>query len=132
VVLLLVAQVLPVGRAHTDPPVTAEPAWPDERTRLLAVRACFACHSNTTTWPWYGDVAPASWLVEYDVLDGRRQLNYSEWDRPQRRAYSQAGGGAVGRHASRLVHAAAPRGAPDGGGGGGAGVRPGAGRRAAG
>ena len=47
-----------------------------------AVDACFACHSNMTHWPWYASVAPASWLTQRDVEDGRRILNFSEWDRP--------------------------------------------------
>ena len=43
------------------------------------MRACFDCHSNETVWPWYSNIAPISWLVYRDVLEGREQLNYSEW-----------------------------------------------------
>jgi len=46
VALLLAIQLVPYGRQHTSPPVTAEPAWPDPAVRELAVRACFDCHSN--------------------------------------------------------------------------------------
>lgn len=81
--LLLVIQLVPYGRAHDNPPVTAEPAWDSPQTRELAVRACFDCHSNETTWPWYSNVAPFSWLVQKDVEEGRRHVNYSEWDRRQ-------------------------------------------------
>ena len=42
------------------------------------------CHSNLTEWPWYTNVAPMSWLVQRDVDEGRRILNFTEWDRPQR------------------------------------------------
>jgi hypothetical protein len=83
---LLLAQLVPFGRDHDNPPVRAEPAWADAQTRALAVRACFACHSNETRWPWYSQVAPASWLVQLDVARGRAELNFSEWDRRQRRA----------------------------------------------
>jgi hypothetical protein len=41
--------------------------------------ACYDCHSNETRWPWYGYVAPVSWLVAHDVRDGREELNFSEW-----------------------------------------------------
>jgi hypothetical protein len=51
--------------------------------RALAVRACFDCHSNETVWPWYSNIAPASWLTQSDVDEGRKHLNFSEWDRPQ-------------------------------------------------
>jgi Haem-binding domain len=58
-------------------------AWDAPETRELAVRACFDCHSNETVWPWYSHVAPISWLVWSDVVRGRKELNFSEWDRPQ-------------------------------------------------
>lgn len=84
--LLLAIQLVPYGREHANPVVRAEPAWSSPRTRELAQRACFDCHSNQTSWPWYAWVAPASWLVQYDVDEGRRKLNFSEWDRPQKEA----------------------------------------------
>jgi len=82
-VLLVVAQVVPYGRSHDNPQPTAEPAWDSAATRRLAAGACFDCHSDLTTWPWYANVAPVSWLVQRDVDEGRRILNFSEWDRPQ-------------------------------------------------
>ncbi len=42
-------------------------------------RSCQDCHSNTTRWPWYSNVAPVSWLVVDDVNHGRSHLNLSEW-----------------------------------------------------
>ena len=89
-VLLLVIQVLPFGRDHTNPPVRKDPPWDAPDTRELAVRACFDCHSNQTVWPWYAHVAPISWLVQRDVHEGRRKLNFSEWDRPQKEARESA------------------------------------------
>jgi mono/diheme cytochrome c family protein len=80
---LLVIQLVPYGRDHDNPPVVAEPSWDSVQTRELAVRACFDCHSNETVWPWYSNVAPISWLVQRDVDEGREELNYSEWNRPQ-------------------------------------------------
>ena len=81
--VLVIIQVVPYGRDHTNPPVVEEPVWDSTRTRDLAVRACFDCHSNETVWPWYSNVAPLSWLVQRDVDEGREELNLSEWDRPQ-------------------------------------------------
>jgi hypothetical protein len=43
-------------------------------------RACMNCHSEKTSWPWYSHLAPASWLVEYDVKRARERLNLSRWD----------------------------------------------------
>jgi hypothetical protein len=77
--LFVLIQFVPYGRDHTNPPVLSEPAWDSARTRELAVTACFDCHSNETIWPWYSNVAPISWLVYKDTIEGRETLNYSEW-----------------------------------------------------
>jgi hypothetical protein len=81
--MLLAIQLIPYGRQHANPPVTAEPAWPDPAIRELAVRACFDCHSNQTIWPWTTNIAPVSWILQNHVEEGRSTLNFSEWDRPQ-------------------------------------------------
>ena len=86
VVVLALAQVVPYGRSHTNPPVTGEPAWDSPQTRELVARACYDCHSNETVWPWYSNLAPVSWLVQRDVMEARHKLNFSEWDQPQREA----------------------------------------------
>ncbi len=76
-------QLVPYGRNHSNPPVVAEPAWDSPATRAYAVTACFDCHSNQSTWPWYSNIAPISWLVQQDVDEGRAKVNYSEWGRGQ-------------------------------------------------
>ena len=82
-VLFGLAQAVPYGRAHTNPPVQAEPAWDSARTRVLAQQSCFDCHSNLTTWPWDSNIAPFSWLIQRDVDSGRSALNFSEWNNVQ-------------------------------------------------
>lgn len=78
-VLFLIIQLIPVWLLQTDPPVVAEPKWDSPQTQALAQRACYDCHSNQTTWPWYSRVAPMSWLVTLDATRGRGHLNFSEW-----------------------------------------------------
>jgi heme-binding protein len=80
--LFALIQLVPYGRDHSNPPVTSEPNWDSAATRTLAKRACFDCHSNLTTWPWYSNVAPVSWLVQSDVNGGRDTFNFSEWNKP--------------------------------------------------
>jgi hypothetical protein len=80
--LFVLVQVLSVViLPHDNPPVTSEPAWSSPAVQTLAERACYDCHSNQTQWPWYSYAAPISWLVAYDVAEGRARLNFSEWDR---------------------------------------------------
>ena len=83
VVLFGLMQLVPYGRTHSNPDRRNEPEWDSPRTRELAVRACFDCHSNETKWPWYANVAPMSWLVELDVEKAREIVNFSEWHRHQ-------------------------------------------------
>jgi mono/diheme cytochrome c family protein len=79
VVVFALIQLVPYGRQHTNPAVKTEPKWDSPQTLALAKRACFDCHSNETNWPWYSNVAPFSWLVQYDVDRGRRSVNFSDW-----------------------------------------------------
>jgi hypothetical protein len=79
--IFAVIQLIPYGRTHGNPSIVKEPPWDSPRTRELAVRACFDCHSNETRWPTYANVAPFSWVVEYDVENARSIVNFSEWNR---------------------------------------------------
>lgn len=73
-VALLVVQLVPTD--HSNPPVQGEVAAPAE-VRAILRRACYDCHSNETAWPWYGRVAPLSWLLERDVREGRKEVDFS-------------------------------------------------------
>jgi len=79
VILFVVIQLVPYGRGHANPAVIAEPAWDSPQTRELFFRACKDCHSHETDWPWYASIAPASWLLQYDVEEGRSHFNVSRW-----------------------------------------------------
>jgi Haem-binding domain len=57
-----------------------EPFRGSEVGNTLA-RACGDCHSNQTSLPWYGHVAPISWWIKSHVCEGREELNFSEWTR---------------------------------------------------
>jgi cytochrome c551/c552 len=49
-------------------------------------RACYDCHSNSTVLPWYSKVAPVSWWLASHIHDGRKEVNFSEWETyPQKR-----------------------------------------------
>ena len=90
VIPIVAIQAVPYGRNHANPPTRIEPRWDSDVTRVLSVRACFDCHSNETVWPWYSNVAPVSWLIQRDVDEGRRALNFSQWDRRHGEAHESA------------------------------------------
>lgn len=86
---VLVAQLVPYGRSHADPPTTITPTWDSPETEALFARACGDCHSNDTRWPWYTNVAPLSWMAQFHVSEGRRSLNVSAL-KPQSRGARNA------------------------------------------
>ena len=74
---LLGIQLVPVPR--TNPPVESTVEAPSEVLSLLR-RACFDCHSHETRWAApQSFVAPVSWLVAWDVTEGREEMNFSRW-----------------------------------------------------
>ena len=77
VVIIIGIQFIPVER--TNPPVTSDINAPSE-IKAIFKKACYDCHSNETNWAWYTKVAPSSFLAVKDVNDGRKHLNFSEWD----------------------------------------------------
>ena len=83
IALLALIQLVPYGRSHANPPVTHAVKWDSPRTAKLFSQACQDCHSNLTSWRWYDSIAPASWLVQHDIEDGRQRFNVSEWNRGQ-------------------------------------------------
>ncbi len=79
VVVFGLIQLVPFGHDHTNPPTVSEPKWVNPEARALVKEHCFQCHSNETEWPWYSNIAPASWLIAMDVKEGRQQFNFSDW-----------------------------------------------------
>ena len=42
--------------------------------------SCYDCHSNNTNYPWYNKIQPVAKLLENHIKDGKKELNFSEWD----------------------------------------------------
>jgi cytochrome c len=60
-------------------PIVSNPHLPAEVKSVL-VGKCADCHSNQPRVPIYGRFAPASWLMERDIVKARAAMNLSEWD----------------------------------------------------
>jgi hypothetical protein len=52
---------------------------PNEIEKMLRT-SCYDCHSNETIYPWYSYVSPIKFLVSKDTRDGRKHLNFSDWE----------------------------------------------------
>jgi cytochrome c len=82
---LLLARIHPFGDAGLYAAKTAprqimeHDAVPPEARAILTAK-CADCHSMQTRPHFYGRFAPASWLMERDIVKGRKQMNLSSWD----------------------------------------------------
>jgi cytochrome c len=82
---LLLARVHPFGDAGlygAEPSAAAGfsgAAIPPEVRPILTAK-CADCHSTQTHTPVYGRFAPISWLMERDIIEGRRHMDFSRWD----------------------------------------------------
>lgn len=41
--------------------------------------SCYDCHSNNTRYPWYAEVQPVGWLLDKDIREAKKRLNFSEF-----------------------------------------------------
>lgn len=83
IVALAAAQFYRPPRTNppSDPAASFEALAQAPALHRVVQRSCHDCHSNQTVWPWYSRIAPVSWLIAEDVIDGRAHLNFSEWNR---------------------------------------------------
>ena len=51
---------------------------PDSVESILKV-ACYDCHSNNTRYPWYAEIQPVAWWLNNHIVDGKKDLNFSEF-----------------------------------------------------
>jgi hypothetical protein len=58
--------------------IVAQHKVPAEVQGILR-RACYDCHSNNTAYPWYAAVQPVAWWLNQHVIEGRAELNFSEF-----------------------------------------------------
>lgn len=42
-------------------------------------KACYDCHSNNTVYPWYTNVQPLHWFMNYHIQSGKAKLNFNEF-----------------------------------------------------
>lgn len=75
--IIVLIQIIPVDRSN---PQSEAEIIATSDVKTILENSCYDCHSNQTNWPWYSYIAPVSWLVSKDVHDGRKHLNFSNWE----------------------------------------------------
>jgi cytochrome c len=88
---LLMGRVHPFGNPWEAGPQSAASLLQDGSVpadaRAVLVQKCADCHSEASHAPIYASLAPGSWLIERDIMQGRAHLNLSNWQKiaPERR-----------------------------------------------
>jgi len=88
---LTVAAVVGLGYVHPFGNPRAEPAegpgtllqganMPADAKAVLVTK-CADCHSSETRWPVYARIAPGSWLIERDIVEARKKMDLSQWEK---------------------------------------------------
>ncbi len=91
---LLLARTHPFGDAGLHSEATAQPPAMKATSLPAAVGTilmtkCADCHSMQTHAPIYGRFAPVSWLIERDIIEGRKAFNFAQWDTFSNRSSSK-------------------------------------------
>ena len=53
---------------------------PPQEVKAILEQTCYDCHSNNTIYPWYNNIAPVSYWLSDHVKDGKKHLNFSDWE----------------------------------------------------
>lgn len=81
-VILVLIQFIRIDK--TNPPIDPKLDFvatvnPPAAVGKKIVDACYDCHSHDTAYPWYTNIAPASWWIKGHINNGRKHLNFSTW-----------------------------------------------------
>lgn len=52
---------------------------PPEAVAAILKSSCYDCHSNNTYYPWYSRLQPAAYFMEQHIIEGKEELNFSEF-----------------------------------------------------
>ncbi|WP_407401153.1 heme-binding domain-containing protein [Chryseobacterium sp.] len=79
-VAFIIIQFFPIDKSN--PPIDKGMDFlsikntPEPIAKIITT-SCYDCHSNESKYPWYSNIAPASWLLQNHIKEGRKHLNFS-------------------------------------------------------
>jgi hypothetical protein len=91
-ILILVVLIIQFIKPDTQNPVEDKNKFITSHLQITDTiykqleKSCFDCHSYRTKWPWYSKISPIVYLMNSDVIAGRKRLNFSVWgdyDKPR-------------------------------------------------
>lgn len=69
---------LNTGSVHGSNDLNQVHEIPNE-IEAIFVKACYDCHSNNTTYPWYTNIQPIGLWMQNHVDEGKEEFNFSEF-----------------------------------------------------
>jgi hypothetical protein len=78
VVIQFIARPEKISEPVTDSDITLALNVDQEISSMLK-GACYDCHSNQPSYPWYASIAPINWWIGDHIEEGRDELNFSLW-----------------------------------------------------
>ncbi len=81
--IVLLMQIYPSERpevTEVNPNDLIKNTKTTEHIASMLRSACYDCHSNETIYPWYANIAPVKWLLYDHINEGRKELNFSNWN----------------------------------------------------
>lgn len=66
------------GAADAPQDVTHAVQVPESVMNTLKT-ACYNCHSNQTSYPWYAHISPVNWWLANHIEQGKKELNFSRF-----------------------------------------------------
>lgn len=54
---------------------------PTSEVQDLLRAACYDCHSDQTTYPWYSRITPVNFWLQHHIDEGRAEFDMSSWSR---------------------------------------------------
>ncbi|MEP6944460.1 MAG: heme-binding domain-containing protein [Acidobacteriota bacterium] len=51
-----------------------------DNVEAILTRSCNNCHTNKTVYPWYASIQPVGWFLQNHINDGRKDLNFSQFN----------------------------------------------------
>lgn len=80
--LLIALQFIPTSKnSQEETPETdfIKTYQPEAAISAILVASCYDCHSNSTQYPWYSHIQPFAYLMEQHIVEGKEELNFSEF-----------------------------------------------------
>jgi len=80
VIIFVIIQFIPIDKTNPINDDKLALIVNDKEVKNLLKTTCYDCHSNHTVWPNYSNIAPFSFVISNHVKDGRKAINFSEYE----------------------------------------------------